>query len=199
MASLERIRRRLQGAEYAGERFEGIDLRSASAYGSKWTSCTFKNCKFDLANLSGSWFTNCLFDGCSFEQASFAGTIFKASSVQDCRLSYVNMQGATVRGLYFKGCNLHGADLDFIEAESGSLAFDDCNLWSVKNAFGCTFWNGQFDEKNLKRFAGMLARRWPEGAERQALMGIAGKQFDVVSRLMDSTDEKELEELEQSA
>jgi uncharacterized protein YjbI with pentapeptide repeats len=209
--SLLKIKRRAEGFQGDAEAFENLDLRSTKGFGSQYVGCTFTGCKMDLSDFRSSKFTNCTFIKCSMaridmassfienavflecdlEQSSFMGTWFKEVVFKDCRMAYgeIMFQMATVnRAVTFTGCNLHGSNLDFRAVEAGELTFQDCNLWGARTAFGCAFWNANFDKATCDRFVGMIARVHPEKESQDKLEAIAGDQYRVVDRLMRTGD-----------
>lgn len=205
--SFLKIKRRAEGMSYEDEEYVGADLRSARAFGAKFTRCVFRdskmglsdfrNCRFDsctfeLCDLGKTDFSTSFFEGISFrdcdlEQASFLGSYMNETTFTDCRMAYgeTMFSAATARrGVVFTRCNLHGSNLDFRQSQDGALAFDDCNLWGAKASFGCAFWRSEFDEKTCQRFLGMLARIYPDTQTRATLMQMAGNQYPVVDRVM---------------
>lgn len=202
------MKRRFQGQELLNESFKGTDLRSMAAFqarllGSQFyeclfgvsdlrntviNGCLFNECQMQIVNFSVASIRGCRFVNCDLEQASFAGCILEDVSFDNCRLSYSSFLGATLReNVRFHDCNLHGADLDFIEAAQPS--FLGSNLWGAKQPLGCAFWNGKFDSDHVKYFAGMLARMSGDRFTRSRLMDIAGDKAQVVERLMGGQDE----------
>jgi len=202
--SLVAIKRRAEAVKYEGETFAKLDLRSMKAFGASFKSCLFTECQFDLADLRTAKFVDCSFLKCSMklvnfamatledcafvtcdlEQASFMGGYFRATLFSECRMAYgeTMFQDATVKGrLEFSDCNLHGSSLDFREVEPGSLKVMGCNLWSVKISLGCAFWNGLFDDREIRQFVALIARV----SQDDRLKEIAGEQYGVVSRAMD--------------
>lgn len=204
--SFLRLKRRAEGMTFEDEVYMG-DLRSARAFGSKFVkcifrdckmglgdyrntrfdSCTFENCDLGKTDLSSSFFDGVTFLNCDLEQASFMGSHLNETSFTDCRMAYGEtlFQGSTVRfRVTFLRCNLHGSNLDFRQTQDGALRFVDCNLWGAKASFGCAFWRAEFDLKTCQRFAGMLARIFPDAETRSTLMSMAGDQYAVVDRVM---------------
>jgi uncharacterized protein YjbI with pentapeptide repeats len=203
--SLLTLKRRAEGLTYEDEVFEGTDLRSMRAYGAKFIKCLFKDCKLDLADLRNTRFDACMFENssiqrvdfstaclvgvsftrCDLEQSSFMAAHLDDVSFAHCRMAYGDtlFQNATVRAkVHLLGCNLHGSNLDFRQVEPGALKMTDCNLWGAKTAFGCAFWQGEFDEKTCQRFLALVARVYPVNDVRVKLMSMAGDQYRVVDR-----------------
>ena len=211
MGSLAASKRRLQGYSEAQLTHADEDLRSMSAYSSTWGGTQFVRCKLGLADFSGALFSNCtfyrcdayamnftgarfkdcLFTDCEMSQSMFRGAILDGVVFEGCRLAYSIFDGATVRAATFNGCNLHGADLSY--AECNDATYTDSNLWGAKIALNCSFWNGRFDRRSCDFFAGLLARVYPDGDVKSALHQIAGKQVNVVERLMRSSGEGDVE------
>ncbi len=202
------MKRRFQGQELLNESFKGTDLRSMAAFQARLLGSQFYECKFGVSDLRNTVINGCLFNECSMqlvnfgvasirgcrfvncdlEQASFAGSILEDVTFDGCRLAYSTFAGATLReNVRFHGSNLHGADLDFIEASHPN--FEGSNLWGVKQPLGCAFWNGKFDAEHVQYFAGMLARMSNDRATRSRLLDIAGDKGPVVERLMGGQDE----------
>jgi uncharacterized protein YjbI with pentapeptide repeats len=200
-------KRRLQGLTFKGETYNGLDLSSMSASGSKWDSCIFKDCEASLSDLSSAQFTDCKFSGgvvhaAAFRQvsmrhvtligvdlrhSSFYGGVFRDVLFLNCRLQYSSFADATVRSLLLLDSNLHGADLRFMEANH--VDFRGSNLWNAQVQIGCSFFNGGFDAKQCDFFTGMVARVHPDEKKAKILSDSAGKQKRVLSRLMDDRDE----------
>lgn len=197
-------KRRAEAIKVEGELFEMLDLRSMKAFGSTWTTCTFKDCQIDLADWRASKFEDCSFVNCSLrmvnfstsffedstfidcdlEQASFSGAHFRNGGFKDCRMAYGEtlFQDATAKGrIRFDGCNLHGSSLDFREVEPKGMSFTGCNFWSAKLSMGCAIWNSTFDDRAVRQFLALIARvsQDPRIAE------LAGDQLPVVARAMD--------------
>ncbi len=208
MPSLLKLKRRFQGQELLNESHKGSDLRSMAAFQARLLGSQFSECKFGLADLRNTVINGCLFSECSMqmvnfsvatvrgcrfvkcdlEQAFFTGAILEDCSFDECRMAYSTFAGATLReNVRFHGCNLHGADLDFIEAAHPN--FLGSNLWGVKQPLGCAFWNGKFDSDHVKYFAAMLARMSDDRFTKSRLIDIAGDKFMVVERLMGGQDE----------
>lgn len=202
--SLQGMKRRAQGSRLVGESYKGLDLRSMSAYSSVWIDVRFDDCKMQLADMSGSTLTNVTFESCriplgnfsratlenvrfvycDIEQGVFAGAVLKDAVFDNCRLAYSTFQAATVRFACFLDSNLHGADLDYIECNEAR--YPGSNLWGVKAAFGCAFYNGSFDDDQIGLFAAMLARlKNSMGSTRIVTLDeLAAPKMAVVERLM---------------
>lgn len=211
MPTLSLMKRRLQGYAERDRTVENVDLRSMAAFQSTWENCTFTNCKMGLADLRSSRFvgctffecsvyasnfsnaqlTNVVFADCDFEQAVFVGAMLRDVRFMGCRMAYSVFDGATLRkGVVFGDCNLHGAGLDFLEADHP--AFTDSSLWGVKQALGCQFWNGQFDEEQCRLFLAMVARAYPESNAADQIATMAGDTaMKLVRRLMDEKGERD--------
>ncbi len=208
--SLVAIKRRAEGMVYEGEIYERLDLRSMKAFGAKFVKCAFRECKMDLSDLRNGRFEGCtflhcdmqrvdfstssfasiIFEDCDLEQSSFSGCHLNDVDFKDCRMAYAEtlFQGATAfSNVSFEKCNLHSSNLDFRQAEPGTLRFIESNLWGAKMAFGCAVWQAEFDEKTCQRFVAMVARVYPENDTRVKLMEIAGDQYAVVDRAMRET------------
>lgn len=202
MSQITKMLRRLQGHSAENMTYDSLDLRNMSAFQSKWSGCKFIGCRAGLADVQASFFIdtefvgcdlrmtnfrgtvieNTTFTGCELDQACFVGAILRNVKFVDCRMPLVNFSGATLRmACQFIECNLYGSDLDFIEA--GGQEFRDCNLWGAKMANNCQFWNSKIDEKTCRMFIAMIARIYP-GAEKEALVLLAGKEYTLVDRLM---------------
>jgi uncharacterized protein YjbI with pentapeptide repeats len=210
--SLQSMKRRAQGFQATGEKYERQDLRSLSSYLSNWTNCAFTDCEMGLADLNTSKLTGVVFNGCrlygsnfnmatltdvsfidcDLEQASFRNAVMRGVSIGRTRGAYSSFAGATMKTVRFWKTNLHGADLDFVEGKS--VEFDDCNLWSAKASFGCAFYSSTFDETSAQRFAAMLGRVYPTQDGREKLKALAGFQFRIVDRLMKGGSEERAEE-----
>ena len=131
-----------------------------------------------FADFSTATFTDCLFDTCSFPQASFFATTFFATTFKTCDLAYALFNESSSRGLGFPDCNLHGADLRLREARL-PVDWRGANLWGVQVGIGCAFFNGMFDERQLRIFASFVARRGGILAPE-----VCGKELALVNRLM---------------
>ncbi len=202
--SLVKQKRRTEGTIHEDEKHVDLDLRSMKGFSSTWKNCHFVDCNFDLSDLRASKFEDCQFSRCSFrlvnfatssfekvtffdcdlEQASFMGTMLRLVTFAACRMSYgdVLFQDATVKaGVLFRGCNLHGSNLDFREVPRNALAFENSNLWSAKGSMGCAFWNASLDERLIQQFIAILART----SQDARLVELAGDQYPIVVRAMD--------------
>lgn len=209
-SSLVAKKRRLQGHVQQGGRFADLDLRSAQAFQSAWEGVAFERCRSGMVDYRGSRWVSCsfagtevyganfnaatlhrvTFDNCDMEQVSFLGANVRDVEFRGCRLAYSSFAGATMAGVRFFDCNLHGADLDL--AESNGVIYEGSNLWGVKNALGCSFWNARFDEDSCRRFAAMLARVHPDEEARLMLQAVAGDTtYKAVCRLMDAPPDSE--------
>ena len=201
------VKRRTEGLVYEDETYDGLDLRSMRAFGARFVGCKFTDCKFDLADMRTVRLESCTFTGCSvtkvdlttstldrvgfigcdLEQTSMAGAYLSDVNFQECRMAYGDtmFQSASVKAnVTFDGCNLHGSNLDFRVSEAGALRFKNCNLWGAKAAFGCAFWQSEFDEQTCQRFIAMVARVHPNNDTRIKLMALAGDEYRVVDRVM---------------
>lgn len=198
MRSLSGFKRRLQGYRGLSERHAGLDLSAANAFGSNWSETTFEECDFSgavfknatfdrcvfarctgrLADFSTATLTDCLFDTCSFPQSSFFATTFFATTFKTCDLAFALFNESSSRGLGFPDCNLHGADLRLREARL-PVDWRGANLWGVQVGIGCAFFNGMFDERQLRIFASFVARRGGILAPE-----VCGKELALVNRLM---------------
>lgn len=207
---LTRIKRRAQGFVGQNEVVEKQDLRSLSASLSRWFNTSFEHCEMGLSDFTGvvtadtTSFGDCRLYGskwraatmdnsgfyeCDLEQADFEGAVLRGVYFRGCRLSYASFRGATFRDVRFVDCNLHGTDLDIIEGHD--VHFSDSNLWGAKMALGCAVFNGTFDTSDLRRLVALAARRFPPGEDRDTLIRVSGKEFSVVSRLMEDRHAKE--------
>ena len=205
--NLVKWKRRAEAVTIEGETFENLDLRSMLAFGSKWTNCTFRNCKMnladlravkmegcifvacdlELANFSTSFFEEVCFVNCNLEQATFMGSQMRDVMFTDCRMAYgtTMFQDVTVKeAAVFLRCNLHGTNLDFREVQTGALRFDDCNLWGARVAMACAFWRCSLDERAVKQFLALLAQVSQDGR----IAELAGDQYAVVRRAMAGGD-----------
>lgn len=205
--SLVTIKRRAEGMTIEGEVFEKMDFRSMRAFAAKFIKCRFFECQMGLSDLRNSKFDDCefiacgmqrvdfgaatiertSFTECDLEQASFMGAYMAGVEFEDCRMCYGEtlFQNVTVaERMHLKSCNFHGSSLDFREVRKDSLRFTDCNLWSAKTSFGCAFWKADFDERTMKRFIAMVARRYPVNDTRMTLIELAGEEYPVVDRAM---------------
>lgn len=208
MPTVVSLKRRLQGHVQQGGTFSNADLRSAQGFQSVWENVVFDGSRLSMADLRGSKWVNCRMEKTTFyggnfnaagfnglvivdgdgEQSSFAAAVLKNVVFRDCRLAYSSFVGASLDNVVFEDCNLHGADLDF--AEANGVQYLGCNLWGVKSAFGCAFWNSNFDRETCDRFAAMLARVHPDEESKKTLVAMAGDNtYRAISRLMDSTPE----------
>ena len=206
MPSISLIRRKLQGFVLPENALipPGIDLRSALATNSTWERARFVDSRFGVADFSRSRFLDvvfsdcaaplaqmggCSFEGCAFvdcdlEQAVFVGSVFRDVQFVRCRLAYSSFAGATLRdGIHFNDCNMHGADVDFLE--NHGAVFEHCNLWGAKASLGCQFYNSEFDARTCDRFTAMVARLHPDPVKRAKLEELAGRELGPVKRLMD--------------
>jgi len=211
VSRLLRSKRRAQGWEEKDSVHVGEDLRSLSAYGSKFANVSFERCVMNLADFTGApEIKDCSFDtcqmplssfrsatldnvtflDCDLEQANFAGVVLRNVQFVGCRLAYSIFAGATLRAVMFQNCNLHGADLDFIEAHEA--IFRGSVLWGVKVGLSCPFFNASFDERSADYFAAILARVHPNKEKRRKMEEVAGTTaVGAVNRLMRSRDEDE--------
>lgn len=201
--SLTLHKRRLQGItteKYVGS---GLDMSCTEAFGSKWYGCSFTDCDFSGSNLQSSEFFDCEFIRCNFRmshfragkvrsvrfeecdlrQSVFAGvTPLEKTFFVDSKLQYATFYDSTVRDVSFQDSNLHGTDLRFIEARD--VKFHGANLWSAVTAFGCQFWNCDFDERSCDLFVAMVARKYPNPEKAKLLLDVAGFNAKVVEKLM---------------
>lgn len=207
MHSLVKHKRRLHGYSAESRVWENLDLRSAQAFGSTWKGCEFIRCDFSASNFSNTTFENCEFTECtgtlanfglckmsdvvvrggSWEQANFTVSILKRTTFTGVRLCYATFAETLVTNLAFPDCNLHGADLRFLEAFG--VDFTGANLWGASVAIGCQFFNGVFDQKQCQIFQALVARRYPVAYIGDRMRELAGEEMPLVERLMRSDDE----------
>lgn len=209
MSSLTLMKRKLQGYRHPPAEpdtvLTGLDMRNTLAFQSAWEEVTFDDCKFGLSDFRGSvWkeaaffrcdlpacnFAGAMLEGvefrdCDMDQLAFGGAVLRGVTFHHCRLQYAQFGDATLRaGVAFLNCNLHGADLRFIEAEAPD--FRGSNLWGAQVGIGCSFFNGKFDDRQAMLFAAMLARCDPDPERAKALQALAGeRQVKMVERLME--------------
>jgi uncharacterized protein YjbI with pentapeptide repeats len=200
-------KRRLHGLTFKNENFTGLDLSSSVAFGSVWTGCEFSECELVLSDFQTAKFTDCAFTKCNVSASVFRSTQMRRVkfidcdlrhssfavatpmidvSFWDCQMQYSIFIDATARSVLFMHSNLHGADLRFIEANH--VDFRGSNLWNAHVQIGCPFFNGVFDARQADLFTGMVARVHPNEERATILRDQAGKQYDVVSRLMDDRE-----------
>lgn len=205
MVNLVRLKRRAQGQNVVGQKFERADLSTLAAFGSTWEGCTFDSCDLSLANFTANTFTGCRFVDCEMPIVCFTNSkmrhvrfdrcrikkallneIHPLDDVHfvDCEMHESSFYGSTVREAVFVGTNLHGADLRWLECHSAT--FKDVVLWGASVQFGCQFFSTQntFDERSVNLFVGMVARLHPNEEKRTLLRDLAGKEMSVVERLM---------------
>ncbi len=210
MSSIVARKRRLQGFQGNDETYLNLDLGDMSAWASRWINCTFENCDLTLASFGGGTYLEkctfkncdltgagfsaaqireCVFTDCNLRRAAFVGcSPITHTTFVDCNFRQASLFEATVSETVFFNCNLHGADLRFIEQVG--VDFTGSNLWGAAIHFGCSFFNGRFDARQVGLFAGMLARAHPDEEARTMLKALAGKNYDIACRLMDPVSEK---------
>ena len=206
MLSLARQKRRLQGYKGQSLSLDRTDLRSAKAFASAWEGCTFNEVNFNLTDFTNASFTECEFTLCTGLQANFFGARFVNCKIRDAdfeqanfsacwidqtifaysRLCYTVFHDATLWNTTIKNCNLHGAELLFHQTRNVDYA--GSNLWGVKVALGCPFFQSKFDEKQKQMFVALVARIWPENNIGKRLEEYAGEEFALVERLMRDED-----------
>lgn len=211
MGPLTLMKRRLQGQSFLDQDIRDLDLSSILASGATfrrcrltnvdmslgdfrsttWEDCTLSNCKLSMTNWSGSNLRQVRFENCELRHAAFLGVHPIDRVVFDrCNLHYSTFLDSTVRVVAFPGSNLHGADLRFIECESAN--FEGAVLWGAHQQFGCAFWNGTFDERSMRVFVAMIARRFPDETRQRILEEVAGvKAVALVERMMKPTEESD--------
>src|SRR5438876_11689202 len=203
------MKRRAQGQTWEGETFKSLDLSSTLAFGSKWDGCTFESCDLTKAEFPTAKFNNCIFYDCDLLAASFQATqmhhvifencrakhsVFAGATPLDdvrflnCQLHYSTFYDSTVNSMRFADTNLHGADLRYIECRE-PVVYDGVVLWGAQTAFGCQFWNGQFDERSVNLFLALVARKHQDVDKRKMLEEMAGAtNVGIVERLMGERD-----------
>lgn len=197
----------LQGIPVTNVIYREMDFSHTRAFGAKWTGSYFTDCRFDLsemgnvtfegchfvrcsmmlAALGPSRFISCTFSQCNLENSSFQGSWMTDVRFHDCRMQYVNLAGAQLEKVSFVQCNVRWADLTFASVED--VSWDRANIWGAKVNLGCSFFRASFDDKWRRRFAGLLAWSWPEGAERRELERIAGRHMEAICHLMEGGTE----------
>jgi uncharacterized protein YjbI with pentapeptide repeats len=202
MRSIATRKGRLHGYKSEDECILQQDLRSAVAIGSTWKRAQFRDCKMsvsrftnssfeevsfldcnlDLTDFQTCKFRKCVFTNCNIEQVAFGTSVLDDVQFISCRMAYSSLWNCSLRGVVFDDVNLHGADLRFLE--NFGCEFIHSNLWSAQVGFGCPFFNSKFDTRTSQQFVGMVARVFPDDDIRRKLKEIAGRQFDVVERLM---------------
>jgi len=202
--SLTLQKRRLQGYRAEKQEYVNLDMSSSEAFGSTWYGCTFTKCDFSLSNLQQSEFVDCRFVGCDlrmvnfrasklrlvrFEECDMRQSVFvgvtplESVEFRDCQLQYASFFDCTARETSFRDSNLHGTDLRFIESQGARYV--GSNLWGAISAFGCQFWNSQFDERACDFFVALVSRVHPSPEKAKILREIAGISVKVTERLMD--------------
>ena len=196
---LDQFHRRAQGHKAHAERFLKLDIHGIQGFGSEWVNCYFQDCEARMGDLRTSRFLSttmegclldgtamngCFLEGCDISACSFAGVTFGGATIRDvsfvgCDLRYSSFAGATLRGsVKFINCKARGADLDFMETDDTTFAGTD--LWGVRIAVGCAFFNSSFDKDTMRLFAGLVARLDPD----PPLVAYAGEGLNVINRLM---------------
>ena len=213
MASLAKTKRRLYGLSFESEVYDGVDMRYAIAYQSKWVTCTFvgvdfrmsnftgakfysckfKKCNFSQANFSSGGFVKCVFTNCSFEMASLP-TLVNGTEFSGCLMQYASLYDIIVHNSAFLDCNMHGADLRFSQAKG--VRFDGSDLWGAAVNISCQFFDQAFDLEQVRIFLSIAGRKLaaltadPKHEEmRVKLSGFCDVQWKVVERLMRDADE----------
>jgi uncharacterized protein YjbI with pentapeptide repeats len=199
VSSIVARKRRLQGFQGNDETYTNLNLGDVSAWASRWINCDFgggayfENCGFTDCDLTGASFRaaqirDCGFQGSNLRRAAFIGcSPISQTTFVDCDMRMASFFDATVFASNLLDCNLHGADLRFIEGVG--VDFTGSNLWATAINLSCPFFNAKFDARQVGLFAGMLARAHPEDEGRRILTTLAGKNYDIACRLMDARGE----------
>lgn len=204
-SALERSKRRAQGWRLKGDGFKGADLSGLVAYGAEFAQCYFEACQltmadvrqgqcigttFDDSSMIGAGFAVSQFEevhflGCNLQGAVFDGAVFRACIFHECNLEFSSFKGATLRNVEFRQCRMRGADLDFMEIGTQGASFIGCDLWSAKVALGCQFFNATFDERTIRMFVALAARKTKD----ESLLAFCGEEYDLVKRLVEGSDD----------
>lgn len=174
--SLQKHRRRLLGGRYGpdhvlkedlrnavgasalfeGVRFEDTKFGQGDFLSAAFVDCSFTRCDMAGIRLLGTTLQKCLFKDTNLDQADFTAANIQDTHFDTCRLQYSSFRRAYFIGGSLTRCDLHGALLDFAQAQR--IDYSGSNLWGAVVPLGCQFFVGhRFDHRQIHFFLSLVS------------------------------------------
>ncbi len=143
-------------SEFEDYEFTGGEIEAEDLYGSTFTRCIFRRCRFARAELGQSSFIDSVFEGCDFSNAGLEESLWRRCELTDCRMVGARFGASRFRQVRLKNCTAEFAGFD--RASFQSVRFEACKfgeawLRSCKckevEAAGCSFFKTNFYQTPL--------------------------------------------------
>ncbi|MCC6877492.1 MAG: DUF2169 domain-containing protein [Sandaracinaceae bacterium] len=120
---------------YAGARFDGADLRHATADQSRWRTSSMRGCNFSFATLGRADFAACdlteaVFGGCAMRKAGLRGANLERAQLIKCDLMKADLANTNLFDSDLRGSSLFAAEL--FGARTYGARLELCDLTGTK-------------------------------------------------------------------